>query len=80
MYKKNMLIHFCPVLTEEVHAVGCDFVLRDMDMFVGQQFLTYPPSDEALNYPLSALSWGFLQGFLNLWNVVCKCFYLLSMS
>ncbi len=66
-----MLFH--PDLTEQMQAGGCHFVLRDIVMFVGQQFLTNTPTDEAFNYFLSSLSWGFPHSFLNLWRVVCIC-------
>lgn len=49
-----------------------------MVMFVGQHFLTHTTTEEALDYCLSAVSWGFLHGFLNLWREVCAWFYLLS--
>lgn len=59
-------------LTQQVHAGRCDFVFREMVLFVGQKFLTHPPTDEVLNYCLSALRWGFFYGFLNLWRAVNK--------
>lgn len=44
---------------------------RDTFMFIVLQFVTHTPTDEALNYRMSALWWGFLHGFLNLWGAVC---------
>lgn len=42
-------------------------------MTVRQRFLTQRPTDEAFNNCLSALNWGFLDGFLKLCKVFIDC-------
>lgn len=42
-------------------------------MTVRQRFLTQRPTDEAFNNCVSALNWGFLDGFLKLCKVFIDC-------